>query len=113
VGNPYRVRETWRQLGRALAERRGAAGLSQKAFGEQVRYSRSSIGNIETGLQHVDRSFWARADDLLSAGGELIRGYDAAEALQRANQRPAAISAPSTAAAICDHGGSSRLRRRA
>lgn len=89
VGDPHRVREAWHALGRRLSHWRQEAGLSQKAFGAQVQYSRSSVGSIETGLQHVDRSFWEAADRLLGAGGELVRGYDTAEDLQRAHQHPA------------------------
>lgn len=76
-------------MGRQLAARRKAAGLSQESLGAQTQYSRSSIGSIEVGRQHVDRSFWEKADALLGADGELARGYDAAEALQRVHQRPA------------------------
>jgi len=87
VGDPQAVRAAWQQLGASLAGLRQEAGLSQKALGLVVQYSRSSIANIETGHQHVNRSIWELIDARLNAGGELVRGYDAAEALQRDHQR--------------------------
>lgn len=90
VADAQHVRAAWRDLGRQLAAQRQGAGLSQKRFAVETRYSRSSIANIEVGLQHVDRSFWEKADEILGAGGELVQGYDRAEALQRHHQRPAA-----------------------
>src|SRR4051794_1299169 len=87
VADPQEVRVAWRELGSSLSDLRRSAGLSQKALGEGVRYSRSSVANIEIGLQHVDRSFWEAADALLHAQGQLVRCYDDAEALQRAYRR--------------------------
>ncbi|BCJ55876.1 hypothetical protein Asp14428_73510 [Actinoplanes sp. NBRC 14428] len=89
MADPQAVRAAWHDLGRLLAEKRRAANLSQQALGDQTNYSRSSIGSIETGLQHVNRTFWETADNLLHAGGDLVAGYHAAEALQREHQRPA------------------------
>ena len=94
MADPRSVRAAWLDLGRQLAARRRAAGLSQETLGERTQYSRSSIGNIETGLQHVNRTFWEKVDELLSAGGDLLCGYDAAEALQRTLQRPVNDSSP-------------------
>jgi transcriptional regulator with XRE-family HTH domain len=94
VANPQVVRAAWIELGHQLAAKRKAANLSQQELAKRTTYSRSSIASIEIGLQHVDQSFWEKADQLLDAGGELVRGYDAAEALQRHHQRPAgAVSA--------------------
>lgn len=87
VGDPQAVRAAWQQLGARLGVLRQEAGLSQRVLGEVVQYSRSSIANIETGHQHVNRSVWELIDARLNAGGELVRGYDAAEALQRDHQR--------------------------
>jgi transcriptional regulator with XRE-family HTH domain len=87
LGDPQAVRSAWHSLGRQLAAARKSAGLSQEALGASVQYSRSSIANVEIGLQHVDRVFWARVDGLLATDGELLRGYDATEALQRAARR--------------------------
>lgn len=88
MADPQAVRAAWHDLGQLLAEKRRAAKLSQQALGDLTNYSRSSIGNIETGLQHVNRTFWERADARLGGDGALLHGYDAAEALQRAHQRP-------------------------
>lgn len=92
MANPQAVRAAWRELGQQLAVKRKAATLSQQELAKRTTYSRSSIANIEIGLQHVDRSFWEKADRLLGANGELVQEYDAAEALQRRHQRPAAVS---------------------
>ncbi|WP_433294441.1 helix-turn-helix domain-containing protein [Actinoplanes sp. CA-030573] len=98
MADAQQVRTAWRELGRQLATRRQEAELNQKRFAVETRYSRSSIANIEVGLQHVDRSFWEKADEVLGAGGELVRGYDRAEALQRHHQRPVRRSVPDGAA---------------
>ncbi|BCY11063.1 hypothetical protein L3i22_061510 [Actinoplanes sp. L3-i22] len=98
MADAQQVRAAWRDLGRQLAARRQGANLSQRRFAVETRYSRSSIANIEVGLQHVDRSFWEKADEVLGAEDELVRGYDLAEALRRHHQRPAHRSAPDDAA---------------
>ena len=41
------------RLGRLVAQRRTEAGMSQKAFGDALRLSRTSIANIECGRQAV------------------------------------------------------------
>ena len=69
--------------------------MSQQDLANRTTYSRSSIANIETGLQHVNRAFWDTADAHLGADGELLHGYDAAETLQRTHQRP--VRQPGTA----------------
>ena len=92
VAKPQVVLAAGVELGQRLAAKRKAAKLSQQELAKRTTYSRSSIANIETGLQHVDRSFWEKADRLLDADGELVREYDAAETLQRHHQRPAAAS---------------------
>lgn len=93
--DPHAIRASWRALGQALAEKRRAAKLSQQALGDQTNYSRSSIANIEAGLQHVNRSFWESADAVVNASGELVRGYDVSETLRRECQRPATAQGPS------------------
>jgi len=40
-----------------------------------------TIANVEVGRQNVPRSFWERADAVLSAGGKLRQGYDQLQAL--------------------------------
>lgn len=98
MGDPQAVRAAWRGLGHQLAAKRKAAKLSQQELADRTNYSRSSIANVEIGLQHVNRTFWETADTLLGATEELLQMYDAAETLQRAHQRPAgnqaAVRAP-------------------
>lgn len=88
VADPQAVRAAWRDLGHQLAVKRKAAKLSQQELARRTKYSRSSIANIEVGLQHVNRAFWEAVDLLLGATGQLLQSYDDAEALQRAHQRP-------------------------
>jgi len=86
VADPQAVRAAWRDLGHQLATKRKAAKLSQQELADRTKYSRSSIANIETGLQHINRTFWEAVDVLLGANGEFLRGYDAAKTLQRSHQ---------------------------
>jgi transcriptional regulator with XRE-family HTH domain len=87
VADPQAIRAAWRDLGQQLAAKRKAASLSQQDLAERTSYSRSSVANIEIGLQHVNRTFWERVDEQLGTGGVLVRGYDAVEAQHRALQR--------------------------
>ncbi|GAA3348809.1 hypothetical protein GCM10020358_68670 [Amorphoplanes nipponensis] len=89
MADPRTVREAWVELGHQLASRRKAAKLSQVELASRTTYSRSSIANVETGLQHINRTFWEAIDALLGADGDLLRGYDAAKSLRRQHQRPA------------------------
>ncbi len=70
-----------RALGRQLARYRQAAGLNQHQFAPRTHYGRSTIANVEVGRQNVPRDFWCHCDDLLEAGGALLRGYDQLQAL--------------------------------
>ncbi|BCY11065.1 helix-turn-helix transcriptional regulator [Actinoplanes sp. L3-i22] len=94
MADPQSLRIAWRDLGQQLATRRKATEMSQQDLANKLAYSRSSIANIETGLQHVNRAFWEAADDCLGGDGELIRGYDTAESLQRSHQRPTKLQMP-------------------
>lgn len=64
-------------LGRCLASHRERSGLSQQELAKRLYYDRTSISKIETGQQPAPRPFWCEADTLLSAGGELVVGFDA------------------------------------
>ncbi len=79
----HAIAEAWRRLGHQLAELRKAAGYSQYRFAPLTHYSRSTIANIEIGRQHAPQNFWQRCDDVLGAGGTLIRGYEQLQALIR------------------------------
>ncbi len=66
------------ELGRVLARYRAARGISQREFADRVYYDRTSVAHIEAGRQSAPRTFWARADVVLDAGGALGDSYDRA-----------------------------------
>ena len=66
-----------RDLSRALARRRRAAGLTQPQLAALVGLSVTAIGHAETGRTWQGRPFWEHADKFLNAGGELLRLHDA------------------------------------
>jgi hypothetical protein len=70
-------------LGMQLAACRRAAGLSQVRLAEKIGFSRSTIANVETGRQNVQREFWESADTTVSAGGTLVGAHDKMEAAAR------------------------------
>jgi hypothetical protein len=74
--DPEAVAEAKRALGRQLAAYRGAAGLNQHQLAPRVLYGRSTIANVETGRQTCSRTFWQRSDQVLAAGGALLRAYE-------------------------------------
>lgn len=64
------------EMGRELAARRRAAGLSQQRLAELTgSYSRSVVAHAENGRDDVGGGFWRAADRLLGAGG-LFAGLD-------------------------------------
>jgi hypothetical protein len=77
-------------LGRQLAALRKAAGYSQHEFAPLTLYGRSTLANVETGRQNVPREFWQRCDAALGAGGALVAGFEAIQALRRRAHRRAA-----------------------
>jgi transcriptional regulator with XRE-family HTH domain len=84
--------EARRALGRQLAALRQAAGYSQQAFAPLTGYTRSTLGNVETGRQNVPRQFWERCRDKLGAP-ELIAGYEQVKAIAEVGKRTAAACA--------------------
>jgi transcriptional regulator with XRE-family HTH domain/tetratricopeptide (TPR) repeat protein len=74
--NPQQLSDGKRALGRALARWRRARGLTQDDVARRVHSTRSTVANVESGRQVVDRVFWAQCESLLRAGGELLTGYD-------------------------------------
>jgi len=66
-----------RDLSAALAARRHDVGLTQPGLAAITGYSVTTVGHAETGRTWQGRRFWERADDALSADGELLRLYDA------------------------------------
>jgi transcriptional regulator with XRE-family HTH domain len=83
-------REARAALGAELAAYRRAAGCTQARLALLTEYSRSTIANVETGRQHVPRSFWERADAALRTGGTLATACDELEAAARRDLRAAA-----------------------
>lgn len=80
-----------RALGDQLAALRNAAGCTQADLARRTGYSRSTIGNVETGRQNVPCTFWQDADAVLAAGGELTNAYQDVESLlQEMHRRDAA-----------------------
>lgn len=66
-----------RALSAGLASRRHAARLTQPELAKLVGYSVTTVGHAETGRVWQGRGFWDSADEVLSAGGELLRLHDA------------------------------------
>jgi transcriptional regulator with XRE-family HTH domain len=87
------IEKARRELGAQLAAYRRAAGHSQAALATAVRYSRSTVANVETGRQNVPRDFWERADAACRAGGELLRASAGIVAAVRREQEEAARGA--------------------
>ena len=63
-------------LGGQLAHWRKSAGLTQSGLAERVRYSRSTVANVEVGRHNIRRDFWQRADQETGAGGTLLASFD-------------------------------------
>ena len=76
-------RERARALGTRLAACRRAAGLTQAQLAVKAAVSRSTIANVETGRQHVQRRFWDSADTAVSAGGSLVAASEKLEEMAR------------------------------
>lgn len=65
------VADSRRVSGRALAESRRSAGVTQERLALLVRRSRSSIANIEVGRQVAPREFWMACDVALGCESAL------------------------------------------
>ncbi|ASO22052.1 transcriptional regulator with XRE-family HTH domain [Actinoalloteichus hoggarensis] len=70
------IRERKRALGRALADHRRAAGLSQREIAHRVHYTRTAVSHAEAGRHLPTRRFWADADDAVDADGALLDHFD-------------------------------------
>lgn len=68
------------RMSAGLAGRRRAARLTQHELAVKLGYSVTTVGHAESGRTWQGRGFWERADDVLAAGGELLRLYDACRA---------------------------------
>lgn len=70
-------KETLREaLSRTLAALRHAAGLTQPGLAGVLGVSLTTVGHGETGRVWQARDFWLHADQVLDAGGDLLRLYD-------------------------------------
>jgi len=87
---PSEISTARHALGRQLAAYRKAAGLNQHQLAPHTHYGRSTIANVETGRQNVGRSFWARCDQALNAGGLLLSASERLDALIRRQRKQAA-----------------------
>ncbi len=81
MSEPESVRAARRALGRQFAAYRRAAGLSQHAVAPFVKYSRSTVANIEVGRQNAPRDFWECADQVMAANGELVDSFEELQVL--------------------------------
>lgn len=73
---PKELAEMRHALGRRLAQLRTSAGLTQEALAQRSETSRSTVVNVEAGLQNVSRVMWERLDTLLNASGTLLSAFD-------------------------------------
>lgn len=72
-----------RALSDLLAAHRASSGLTQRELANAIGYARTTVGTAEAGHRQPSRAFWARCDEQLGAGGELLRAYEALVAGQR------------------------------
>ena len=88
-------KETLREtLSRTLAALRHAAGLTQLDLAAVLGVSLTTVGHGETGRIWQARDFWQHADQILDAGGDLLRLYDSYRAEGDAAPEEAEPAAP-------------------
>jgi tetratricopeptide (TPR) repeat protein len=85
-------------LGDLLAAHRATSGFTQRDLARVIGYARTTVGTAEAGHRLPSRSFWARCDQQLGAGGELLRAYEALVVGQQ--RRRAALAAQDQAARV-------------
>lgn len=83
VVTPELVAESRRALGRVLAQSRRPAGVTQERLAVLVRWSRSTIANVEVGRQFAPREFWIACDVALGCEGVLLATWGRTDALAR------------------------------
>lgn len=81
-----------------LAAHRATSGLTQRELAHAINYARTTVGTAEAGHRRPSRLFWARCDERLGAGGELLRAYEALVAGQE--RRRASLAAQDQAERI-------------
>src|SRR5690625_4763995 len=72
-----KIHPKWARFGKELRSLRGQAALSQVELGEQVRLSHGLISAFERGTRKPGDDYVLRLDGALSAGGALVRLWEA------------------------------------
>lgn len=73
------VRWLLTELGKDLAARRKAAGLTQEELARTTRrFGRGTVSHAETGIDDVSREFWEAADRILGTGTFFTSSHDLA-----------------------------------
>ncbi len=67
-------------LGRELKIARERRGITQQDLAKEIHFSDSHISAVETGQRPASNAFMQRADDVLNAGGILVRLLETAQA---------------------------------
>ncbi|MFI9640004.1 helix-turn-helix domain-containing protein [Micromonospora sp. NPDC051925] len=81
---PEALADARRLLGTQLRAARRGLGVTQSRLAKEVRWSRSTIANVEIGRQPAPREFWVACDIALGANGVLVaRSVAAAELARR------------------------------
>ncbi|MFI7209497.1 helix-turn-helix domain-containing protein [Micromonospora aurantiaca (nom. illeg.)] len=83
VVTPDAVAESRRALGRVLADARRSAGVTQDRLAVLVRWSRSTVANVEVGRQCAPREFWVACDAALGLEGALLAAWGRTDVLAR------------------------------
>lgn len=73
---------TLRDLGAMLRRIRRDAEVNQTVMAAECVIDRTLLSKIETGTRTAPRQFWAEADAILAAEGELLSAYDRYQAIQ-------------------------------
>jgi transcriptional regulator with XRE-family HTH domain len=87
------VAERRRQLGASLAEWRKLSGLNQAQLARRLSYDRTTVAHAERGAQIPAQEFWRACDQVLAAGGVLLRLYRGLQEAKRRGAESAAASA--------------------
>jgi hypothetical protein len=87
VATPAEIEAALADLGRQLADRRRAAGLTQAQLAQRTPFKRPTIAGAETGARRSAR-FWQVMDRELAAGGVFIKAHAAIEAMAGTRHLP-------------------------
>lgn len=87
MATPAEIETALRDLGRQLAERRHAAGLTQDQLAGRTPFKRATVANAETGARRSAR-FWRAMDRELNGGGAFIKAHAGIEAMAGTRHLP-------------------------